>query len=247
MKLKTLAMAVAISPAFLSGLAAADDGVFRARAGVSTNSFDTIWSGGNMKTDYTSLNLGLTYLTQNSFYFDIATKSDLGANWNTSELLPVDDDDAYSRTDITLTAGKVLESGIQIFAGYQKSDATIDLPLEAQQALGWNKDETVTITGFFAGVGKSFKVGDGSLNLNASYGMMDAEVIASLGDKFTSDSGNGYSLGASYTYYLNDTTSLSVELKNQKYSYDYAPSDIILLTAGDDKMTMFGININKQF
>ena len=41
-------------------------------------------------------------------------------------------DEDYSRTDVTLTIGKALDNGIQLFAGYQDSSATIALP-----AISW--------------------------------------------------------------------------------------------------------------
>ena len=62
----------------------ADDGVFRARVGVSSNDFDTVWSGGTLETSYTSLNLGFSYISESQWYGDIAYKTDTSATWNLS-------------------------------------------------------------------------------------------------------------------------------------------------------------------
>lgn len=230
----------------------ADDGVFRARVGVSSNDFDTVWSGGTLETSYTSLNLGFSYISESQWYGDIAYKTDTSATWNTGELLdPTFDDEDYSRRDITLTVGKVLDNGVQIFAGYQNSRATMALPQELQDAIGWVDEEEFNVDGFFVGLGRSFSVGPGSLNLNASYGKMNGELVDALGITNDGDDGKGYSAGASYSYVLGDAVSMTLEVKKQSYSYSYRnpsnPNIIIADTGGDDDMTMIGVNLNYQF
>lgn len=230
----------------------ADDGVFRARVGVSSNDFETVWSGGTLKTDYTALNLGLSYISESQWYGDIAYKTDTSATWNTRELLSPDlNDEDYGRRDITVTVGKVLDNGVQLFAGYQNSRATMALPEIAQELFGWVAEEEFNVDGFFMGVGRSFSVGSGSLNLNASYGKMDGELVDAQGISNDGDDGKGYSLGASYSYVLGDAVSMTFEVKRQSYSYSYSnpsnPDILIADTGGDDDMTMVGINLNYQF
>ena len=226
----------------------ADDGVIRMRAGLSSNSFDTLWSGGDLETDYTSLNLGLSYITESQWYYDVAYKTDTSATWNTRELSPGFNDgkdEDYGRRDLTLTVGKVLENGVALFIGYQNSAATMALPVDTWQAAGSVSEEEFDVKGFYFGVGRSFSVGEGSLNLNASYGKMDGELVDAGGFRNEGDDGKGYSLGLAYTYVLGSNTSLTFEAKRQSYSYEY-DSEFIFLTGGDDNMTTFGINLNYQ-
>lgn len=227
----------------------ADEGAMRGRLGVSNNSFTTLWSGGDLETSYNSLNFGVTYITPESYYYDLAMKKSLSASWNTVELTGDDNDgrdEEYARNDLTFTVGKVLENGVQVFAGYQDSSATIALPPISWVQAGSVVEEEIDVSGFFLGAGKSIKLGKGSLNLNAAYGSMSATLVDAEGIANDSSGGNGYSIGATYTHFFTDDLSANFELKQQKYSYDFSNTDIAL-TSGDDKMTMIGFNVVRQF
>jgi hypothetical protein len=214
---------------------ASDDDLTRARVGISNNSFTTLYSGGPLEVDYASLNLGVTYITSDALYYDIAYKKGLSASWNTFELTDFPDED-YSRSDITLTVGKALDNGVQVFAGYQNSSTDIALPA------AWNMvpEEEFNITGFFLGAGRSFKVSEGSLNLNLALGSMDAKLYDGQGIWHDSTKGSGYSIGATYTMFVSEGISANFELKQQNYDYEFENAP---LTSGDDEMTMFGINL----
>lgn len=247
---KSSFLAATITIASASPALASDEGMVRARIGLSSNDFTTLWSGGDLKSDYMSLNLGATYITPNAFYVDLGFKQDTSASWNTVELNPDFNDgkdENYSRDDLTLTIGKALDNGMQIFAGYQDSSATIALPKISWVQAGFVEEEEIDISGYFFGVGKSFKVGEGSVNLNAAYGFMEGTLVDATGQSWDSTDGDGYSLGASYTRFLTESFSLNFELKRQKYSYKYDTGGAIILTSGDDEMTMFGANIVYQF
>lgn len=266
MKIRTLTLATLICSAF-SHNAFADDGIFRARIGFSENDYSTIWSGGDLKVDYTSINYGASYIFSNAFYADLSYKTNDDGEWNTCELLQdancqtsyfnnggqlvnadVSDQD-YDRDDLTLTIGKVLENGIQLFGGYQQSESDIDLPDELfPVADGFIDKEEIDLDGFFFGIGKAFSVGPGSLNLNFAYALMDAELIDSIGEKSKGD-GDGYSLGLAYSYYFTDNLGLNLEYKMQRYSYDFdlSQSAAAQVTSGDDDLDMFGINFIGQF
>lgn len=220
----------------------ASDDLLRGRVGISSNSFTSLYSGGQLEADFMSLNFGATYITDTAVYFDFAYKQNLGGTWS-ADLLGMDGngnldifsvEDDYNRTDLTLTAGMVLENGIQVFGGYQDSDT--DIAGEWQSG----EDEGFDVSGFFIGAGKSLKISNGSLNLNAAFGSMEAILVDGFGDSHTSSSGSGYSIGATYSIFVNDSTTANFELKQQNYNYDFdtGPS-----TGGDDKMTMFGVNL----
>ena len=166
---KSSLLAGAIIFASASPTLAEDEGMMRARIGLSSNDFTTLWSGGDLKTDYMSLNLGATYITPSAFYLDLGFKQDTSASWNTVEISPGFNDgkdEEYTRDDLTITIGKVLDNGMQLFAGYQDSSATIALPEISWGSEGYVDEEEMDVSGFFLGVGKSFKVGEGSINLN---------------------------------------------------------------------------------
>ena len=214
---------------------ASDDDLTRARVGISNNSFTSLYSGGPLEVDYTSLNLGVTRITSDALYYDIAYKKGLSASWNTFELTDFPDED-YSRSDITLTVGKALDNGIQVFAGYQNSNSAIALPTSWELV----PEEEFNITGFFLGAGRSFKVNEGSLNVNLALGSMDAKLLDGGGEWNDSTSGSGYSIGATYTMFLSEDISANFELKQQKYEYEFGTGPN---TGGDDNMTMFGVNL----
>ena len=217
--LKSSLLAGAIIFASASPALAEEEGMMRARIGLSSNDFTTLWSGGDLKTDYMSLNLGATYITPSAFYFDLGFKQDTSASWNTVEISPAFNDgkdEDYTRDDLTVTIGKVLDNGIQLFAGYQDSSATIALPEISWVQEGFVEEEEMDVSGFFLGVGKSFKVGEGSINLNLAYGFMDGTLVDAEGRSWDSTDGDGYSLGASYTRFLTESFSLNFEVKKQK-------------------------------
>lgn len=235
-KLSGLVVSVVMSLSMSIPVFASDDNLTRARVGISNNSFSSLYSGGDLDADFLSLNLGMTYITSDAFYYDLAYKKGLGTSWNTQELTGSPDED-YSRTDITITIGKALDNGIQVFAGYQNSSTDIALPAAWEMV----PEEEFNVTGFFLGAGRSFKVNDGSLNVNVALGSMDAELYDGDGIWHDSTSGSGYSLGATYTMFISEGMSVNFEFKQQKYDYDF--NEEAPLTAGDDHMTMIGVNL----
>lgn len=232
-KLSGLVVSVLMSLSMSIPVFASDDNLTRARVGISNNSFSSLYSGGDLDADFSSLNVGVTYITSDALYYDLAYKQNLGGSWETEQNGFVFGDD-YNRTDLTLTIGKVLDSGIQLFAGYQDSDTDIAGQWES------GEDEGFDVKGFFIGAGKSFKVNEGSLNLNAALGTMDAVLVDGSARSHDSTSGSGYSIGATYTMFLSEGMSANFEFKQQKYDYEFGTGPN---TGGDDKMTMFGVNL----
>jgi hypothetical protein len=248
-KLKKSSLVAISIVGMLSGVnSIADDNLLRARAGVSYNSYDTVWSGGPLKTDFYSLNLGASYVTQDRWYVDGSFRGSMNGTWNSVELATPNNgkDEDYKRNDYTLTIGKGLNDNWTVFGGYQYSDSTITLPAAFISAYNTVNEETLKIGGFFVGGAKSFVVGNGSLSVNASVGAMKAELVDSIGIKHTSDTGFGGSVGTSYSYYFTKNLGLMAEAKYQKYSYDY-PASSMILTSGDDTMKLIGLNLIVQY
>ncbi len=228
--------------------ASAQDGVIRARAGISANQFSSVYSGGPMKSNYNSLNTGVTYIQTSGWYYDAALKNSLSAKWSLNGTGTDSNNgsgigsgnDPYKRQDITLTFGKALESGIQVFGGYQQANSKIDLGARIN-----HYEEEFNVKGFFAGVGKTIPLAIGSMNINGAVGQMKGRLLDGRGQWNDSDKGNGYSAGATYSYPLADKTTLSLEYKRQQYKYTFGPTSPN--TGGNDKLQVFGANISYQF
>lgn len=217
-------LSAAIITAF-TGVASAQDGVVRARVGVSQNNFSSVYSGGPMKSDYQSLNTGVTYIQPSGWYGDLAMKNSMSAKWslnglgNDSGTTIGNGNDEYTRKDITLTIGKALEGGIQVFGGYQQANSTINLgPLVS------NFKEEFNVKGFFIGAGKTIPMSVGSVNINGAVGQMKARLLDGSSTWNESDNGTGFSFGATYSYPLSDKTTLSLEYKQQAYKYKFGPT-----------------------
>ncbi len=206
MKIKATKIMAAVALAVgCVGMASAQDGVIRGRVGVSQNTFNTLWSGGQLESNFQSLNLGGTYILPSGWYFDAALKNSLGAKWTGGS----NTDEPYKRQDITLTAGKALGDGIQVFGGYQQANSTI--------TLHGGVEERFDVKGVFTGVGKSIPMTVGSVNLNAAVGAMAGRLLDGMSPQVwhTSKLGYGTSLGATYSYPLAPKSTLSFEYKLQ--------------------------------
>lgn len=222
--------------------ASAQDGVIRGRVGVSNNDFTSMFSGGELKSKFNSLNVGATYIMNTGVYLDGAIKSSMSAKWGVDGGFRNGEEDAYSRRDITLTVGKALGDGVQIFTGYQQSNSTINLGPNNTPA---NFEEQFNVKGFFAGAGKTIPMSVGSVNLNAAVGAMKGRLLDGSAEWHSSKVGTGYSLGAVYSYPLSQETTLSAEYKLQAYKYKFDANSPN--TAGDDKMQVIGVSVSRQF
>lgn len=223
--------------------ASAQDGVIRARAGISNNDFTSLFSGGVLKSKFNSLNLGATYIQTSGMYYDVALKNSLSAKWGVDGGARNGEEDAYSRRDLTFTVGKALDGGIQVFGGYQQADSTINLGPNSVPA---NFEEEFNVKGFFAGVGKTIPMSVGSVNLNAAVGAMKGRLLDGSATWHSSKVGTGFSLGAVYSYPVDNKTNLSFELKSQQYKYKFDDANFPN-TGGNDKMTMLGVSVARQF
>ncbi len=225
----------------------AQDVTVRARVGVSQNNFSSIYSGGPMKSDYQSLNTGLTLIESSGWYADVALKNSMSAKWSLNGFGTDSNNgsqigsgkDSYTRKDTTLTIGKALDGGVQVFGGYQLANSTIDLGPVVR-----NYKEEFNVKGFFAGVGKTIPLSVGSVNINGAVGQMKARMLDGRGTWNDSDTGTGYSLGATYSYPLAEKTTLSVEFKQQAYKYKFGPTSPS--TGGNDKLQVIGANVSYQ-
>jgi len=244
---KTLVTALMLSS--LCASTYADDGVYRLRVGESRNTFTTLFSGGDMKTSYNSLNLGLSYIMPSGWYLDGAVKQSIGAYWNSVEVTnqngQINDgkNNQFNRTDYTFTAGKALGDGWTAFGGYQESNSNISIPRIWPTT---NHEETLKAYGYFGGISKSIPLSTGTISLNLAGGLMRALITDSAYVNHGSNVGFGTSYSATYTYPLDQETNLNFDYKKQSYTYNFAASNMAL-TSGKDKMLQLGVGISRQF
>jgi hypothetical protein len=230
---------------------AAADG-FGIKAGVGTSSYVIPLTGGkvsNINVNYQTLNVGASYVDLSSGWFvDVTNRSPLGsASWNTHDFLfanngtPVPDSPA-KRTENTLTIGKVLEDGLQVFAGYQMSDLTLSANVNAISTSPAFDLFSVKEDGLFAGAGKSLKIAGGNLNITGALAMMGAKIATNNGNNLseaTYDPGLGYSFGASYSYPLTNMLNIVPEAKYQTFK----PNGF----TARDTLTSFAVSIAARF
>jgi hypothetical protein len=239
-----IAMAISILQATASLYAQED--LVRGRLGISQNNFSSIYSGGPMKSDYQSLNAGLTFIRPSGWYFDAGVKNSISAKWSLngagtdSGSSIGNGTDSFKRQDLTFTVGKALDDGIQVFGGYQQANSSIDLGSSVN-----NYIEKFNVRGYFVGAGKTFPLSVGSINLNGAVGQMKARLLDATATWNDSNSGSGYSVGATYSYPLAEKTTLSFEYKFQAYNYKFGSSSPN--TGGDDKLQVLGANISYRF
>jgi len=225
--------------ATLSGVSFAQEALIRGRLGISQNSFTTLWSGGDLKTNYQSLNTGVSYIMPSGWYVDGGVKSALSAKWNSIEAAGDTIDRAFKRNDYTLTVGKSLSDNWQLFGGYQNSQSSMAISTTSPP------EEKFSVKGYFVGVGKTIPLPVGSLNLNASVGSMKGHLVDATGYGNNSNSGSGTSYGLAYSYPVNEKTSFTVDFKQQSYKYNFDSTSP--LTSGKDKMSMLGASFSYQF
>lgn len=225
--------------ASLASVSHSQEATVRGRLGISQNSFTTLWSGGDIKTNYQSLNAGATYIMSSGWYVDGGVKSALSAKWNSIEAAGDTIDRSFKRNDYTLTVGKSLSDNWQLFGGYQNSQSSMAISTTSPP------EEKFSVKGYFVGVGKTIPVAVGSINLNASVGSMKGHLVDASGYGNNSNGGSGSSYGVSYSYPLSDKTSLAFDYKQQSYKYNFDSSSP--LTSGKDKMSMIGASFSYQF
>jgi len=215
----SLALACA-SPA-----AAAD---FAGRVGFSSGSMDSAWSGGGFSTDQSSTNYGLSYFLNDGYFLDLSIRQ--GDDATPDQTLDNGTFNNFSRDDTVYTIGKSLDDGISVFGGMMTSEYTIDV------TQGGTFSETIELEGLYVGIGKSFPMKTGSINVSAAYADLDFELSYGgdlEGNEPIEDSGSGLSYTIAYNYPVNSNVLVNAEYKSQSYGFELA----------DDEVNQYGINL----
>ncbi len=132
------------------------------------------------------------------------------------------EDDYIEHSEFTLSTGYSLGSGYTVFGGFTTSGTLIENRKEQSDPI---TDMEFNITGFFAGMAKSFVLAKShSINISGALGLMAAEFNSPAGEEhntylFNADGdGTGFSGSASYSY-RSAPMALTLGMKVQSYSY----------------------------
>ena len=239
MNLSKLACGTAIALMF-SSVANAD---FRARIGYSDQSMDSVYSGGLVTADYSSMNYGLTYAFDNGYYLDYGTKLGEETDTNLRGSYPGSE---FSRDETTITLGTSLGDGLSVFGGLAETEYAVPITIIA---LGqtYSFTETLESDGLFIGVGKSFVLNTGVVSVSFAYADLEMDLSYSDFNESFSFTGDGFSYSAAYVYPVNDQIALNFEYRNQEYNYTSAGNDASGYLDQDDSVSQLGINFLYSF
>ena len=219
MKKSLLISSVLVLAALTSQSALAD---VRVRAGISSATYNLGGDYITAKSNYTPVNLGLTFSGDSGMYVDLAGSSGTGKHdgW-TSLGFPAEN---FKRTDAALTLGSshVSDGGIGsvFYVGYKIGTTT----LGAENAgLAWT-EETFKSSGLILGGGASLPIAGGSagsVGVNLGLGLMSATWQDTTGFNQKSKTKLGFSLGANYNFPISSHFGVIADLKYNSYSYKF--------------------------
>lgn len=219
---------------------------FRIKAGLSMGTYTSPCGQPNcpdLKADLNMLNVSGTYVfAESGMFVDLGLRTTVGNNkWNsgmvTGGFLP---DAPVTRSETSITIGKMLQDGYHVFGGYQTNESKLTLDYAA---IGFppNDEWTLKLQGFFLGGGKAISIGSGYLSLTGTLSRMSGTITTALPPTFSNSwgAGTGYSLGAAYSYPITNMLSVVPEIKRQAFK----PSGWTLA----DTMDTIGVSVTAKF
>lgn len=235
MKKSILMSSMFVAAALVSQSAMAE---FKIRAGAGASSYELGGDYTGASSDYTSVNLGLTFATDGGFYVDLAGSSGSGKHdgWATANAPTTicgstscgnvaSPDEDFKREDYALIVGKSFlnpNNGIAatFYAGLKGGSST----LGAKNAgVSWTED-TFDTAGVVFGGGASFPIASGAagaVGVNLGIGVMEAKWKDDTGFSVTSNTAVGFSLGASYTFPFTSNFGVVADYKLNAYDYKF--------------------------
>ena len=219
-----------LAAGFADSYALADEGTVREKVALGFSSYESPTANGDIYANYPTLGLGVTYIWPSRIFADFSIKTSIaGARYNADEVSQglVKSDQPFARTENSVTVGKSLEDGMQVNAGIFASNTVLKLGQLGQFSR--------KMTGFTAGVGKGFAIGEGSsIGINGAVALLSGSNRDRFGAVQNSKLGYGLSLGAVYTYTVSKNFSVSVDAKYQEYFIKYSTftgNEVMLSTA----------------
>ncbi len=228
-----------LASGFTISSALADEGVVRAKLSIGFANYAAPYGNNEISTNYSTQGLGFTYIWPSNVFVDVATKSSTpDSTYNARNVFGglVTTDQAFSRTENTVTLGKPTESGVQLNTGIFTSDTVFNLAQYGQFSQ--------KIIGLTAGAGKGFLIDEGrngSIGLSATFALLNAKNSDRFGVVTNSNLSYGLSLGAVYNYVLTKSVSLLADAKFQSYLIKYPTF------SGDERILSSSLSFLAQF
>lgn len=203
---------------FFSQCAMAEEGVVRAKVSYGLANYTSPSANSDIKSNYSTLALGGSYIWPTNVFVDFTTKSSLSASYNAGSVVPSlhTSDQPFSRTENVLTVGMPVDNGIQASAGLFTAKTTLKL--------GTYGEFSQKMTGVTAGAGKAFPIDEGRLGvagLNGAVAVLTASNTDRFGNVANSNLSFGLSVGAAYNYVINKYLSAAADAKFQSYMIRY--------------------------
>ena len=237
---KIIAGMFAVLTLFLaSSPAQALEGVVRIRLSYGLANYSSPSTGADISATYATLGLGATYIFPSNVFMDFTTKvAGSGSTYNAPAASGglVNTDQAYSRTENTLTVGMPLDNGFQGNAGIFTAETIFKLNQFGQFSQ--------KMQGLTTGIGKGLPINEGksgALGLNAAFALLKATSGDRFGGEATSNIAFGLSIGATYSYMLRPNLGVSADTKFQSYFIKYSTF------SGDERIISAALSLIGQF
>ena len=236
------AMVAVLAVGFVSANALADEGVIRAKVSYGLASYTSPSANSDIKSNYSTLGLGVTYIWPSNIFADFSTKmTGSGASYNAASVTAgspsqVTSDQSFSRTENTLTVGMPLENGMQGNVGLFTADTVFKLSQYGQFSQ--------KMTGITGGAGMGFPLDGGKsgvVGVNGALALLNASNTSANGNVSSSNLSYGLSVGAAYNYPINKNVSVSADAKFQSYLIKYSTF------SGDERILSTALSLIGQF
>jgi len=234
-------MVTVLAVAWSSFSAAADEGVVRAKLSYGLANYSSPSAYSDISSTYSTLGVGVTYIFPSNTFVDFTIKtSGSGASYNAPGVSGglILSDQAFKRTENTLTVGKPLENGMQGNIGVFTAETVLNFATLGQGQFSQK------MTGLTAGMGKGIPVEEGRLGtigINGAVALLNASNTDYQGKSATSNFAYGISAGASYNYMFHKNIGVSADAKFQSYFIKYSGY------SGDERILSTSVSLIGQF
>ena len=225
------AIIAVLSLSSISANTLADEGVIRGKISFGLANYVAPQSGGDIKSNYSSLGVGATYIWPSNTFVDFTTRrSILDATYSAGSR-----SGDFSRTENILTVGMPLDGGMLGNAGIFNAETTNKVASSAASQ---------KIIGVSVGIGKGFLIEGGKsgvVGVNGGVALLNATNTSLSGVSSSSNLSYGLSVGATYNYVINKTWSVSADGKFQSYLIKYSSF------SGDERIISLAASLIGQF
>ena len=243
-----------------STVAQAQSGTVRLYAGLAPTTYQISFdqnapnfSGGinyknkTAKSNYTAVNLGLTWVSPKGIYVDLSGQQSGSAThdfWTDTTSTPQN----FSHDSYTLTGGysHAFPQGISVsgFGGFINGSTVLNAP---SPPFGFTKDKFDS-KGIFLGVGVGYPALGGQFSGSVAVAGMNGKWTDDVSYNNHADNTVGFSLGAGYTYKFTPAWGITGDFRFQRYNYNFAVySATQPAYQVSEKIASAGVKVSYQF